>query len=110
MWIVDGNNVMGSRPDGWWRDRDLAMQGLVDEVEAWAARTGEQVLVVFDGRHRPVGGECVAVLFAPHADDLIAGRARRTDTVATSDRELGRRVAARGAQVVGARTLRARID
>jgi hypothetical protein len=20
-WVVDGNNVMGSRPDGWWRDR-----------------------------------------------------------------------------------------
>jgi len=20
-WIVDGDNVMGARPDGWWRDR-----------------------------------------------------------------------------------------
>ena len=36
--LVDGNNVMGSRPDGWWRDRRRAMQRLVDEVAAHAAQ------------------------------------------------------------------------
>ncbi len=110
MVIVDGNNVMGAVPDGWWRDRELGMQRLVDRLDAWAADTGHEVLVVFDGRPRDVHAERVAVLFAPHADDVIAGRARAADTVATSDRELQRRVAARGAQVLGARALRARID
>jgi len=106
MWIVDGNNVMGSRPDGWWRDRELGMQRLVEEVDGWAARTGHEVLVVFDGRERPVAAERAAVLFAPDADDLIAGRVRRGDTVATSDRGLAARVAAAGAGVVGARAFR----
>ena len=31
-WIVDGMNVIGSRPDGWWRDRRGAMRRLVDEL------------------------------------------------------------------------------
>ncbi len=107
MWIVDGNNVMGSRPDGWWRDRELGMQRLVEDVDAWAARTGHEVLVVFDGRPREgVHAERAAVLFAPDADDLIARRARLGDTVATSDRALARRVAAAGAQVLGARAFR----
>ena len=110
MWIVDGNNVMGSVPDGWWHDRELGMQRLVDRLDAWAAERGHEVLVVFDGRPRDVHAERVAVLFAPHADDVIAGRARRADTVATSDRELQRRVAERGARVVGARTLRGELD
>ena len=110
MWIVDGNNVMGAVPDGWWRDRELGMQRLVDGLDAWAHDTGHEVLVVFDGRPRHVHAERVAVLFAAHADDVIADRARRTDTVATSDRELQRRVTERGAQVVGARTLRAQLD
>ena len=32
-WIVDGNNVMGSRPDGWWRDRRGAQRRLVERLE-----------------------------------------------------------------------------
>jgi hypothetical protein len=39
-WIVDGNNVMGSRPDGWWRDRDGAARRLAAEVAAFADATG----------------------------------------------------------------------
>ncbi len=109
MWIVDGSNVMGARPDGWWADRDLGRQRVVDEVDAWAATTGHEVLVVFDGPDAPVHAERAAVLFAPDADDLIAARARFGDTVATSDRALARRVAARGAQVVGAGTFRDRL-
>ncbi len=110
VWIVDGNNVMGARPDGWWRDRDLGRRRVVEDVDAWAADTGHEVLVVFDGPGVPVHAERAAVLFAPDADDLIAARARHGDTVATSDRELARRVAARGAAVVGAGTFRDRID
>jgi predicted RNA-binding protein with PIN domain len=49
-WLVDGNNVMGSRPDGWWRDRPAAMQRLVSALDDLAAETGDEVAVVFDGR------------------------------------------------------------
>ena len=37
-WIVDGNNVMGSRPDGWWRDRRGAQRRLVERLETFAGR------------------------------------------------------------------------
>jgi 8-oxo-dGTP pyrophosphatase MutT (NUDIX family) len=37
--IVDAANVMGSRPDGWWRDRAGAARRLRDEL-AWLAGTG----------------------------------------------------------------------
>ena len=33
-WIVDGMNVIGSRPNGWWRDRPGAMRALTDELGA----------------------------------------------------------------------------
>ena len=47
-WYVDGMNVIGTRPDGWWRDRDAAMLRLVDLLERWAAAEGEDVMVVFE--------------------------------------------------------------
>src|SRR5437660_1240678 len=43
-------NVIGSRPDGWWRDRPGAMRALARRLEELAARTGDEVTVVFDGR------------------------------------------------------------
>ena len=108
-WLIDGNNVMGSRPDGWWRDRPGAMQRLVNQLDDLAASTGEEVHVVFDGRD--VGLQAVAafVSFAGHADDVIAARARPGWTVVTSDQELADRVRRRGASVVGAQTLLDRI-
>jgi 8-oxo-dGTP diphosphatase len=36
--IVDGANVMGSRPDGWWRDRAGAARRLRDQLAVLAAR------------------------------------------------------------------------
>ena len=42
-WIVDGMNVIGTRPDAWWKDRDAAMLKLVDMLERWAASDGEDV-------------------------------------------------------------------
>ncbi len=45
-WIVDGMNVIGSRPDGWWRDRRGAMERLVRELESLDG----EVAVVFDGK------------------------------------------------------------
>ncbi len=52
-WLVDGMNVIGTRPDRWWRDRDAAMLRLVDQLERWAASEGEDVIVVFERPPRP---------------------------------------------------------
>lgn len=119
-WLVDGMNVIGTRPDGWWRDRAGAMARLAADLGAWAsARPGDTVAVVFDGRPRDVGAPAhVDVAFAPGgrnaADDEIARRVTAdTDpaslTVVTSDRELVARVRAAGAGVEGARAFRARL-
>ncbi|HET9740153.1 MAG TPA: NYN domain-containing protein [Solirubrobacteraceae bacterium] len=115
--VVDGNNVMGSRPDGWWRDRAGAAKRLVAQLGDWAASADRDVLVVFDGAPPP-GLDApprVDVRFARRrgrdaADDDIAafvaadeapGRLR----VVTSDTELARRVREHGANVTGAREL-----
>src|ERR1700683_629427 len=47
-WLVDGMNVIGTRPDAWWKDRHAAMVRLVDMLERWAATNGEDVTVVFE--------------------------------------------------------------
>jgi predicted RNA-binding protein with PIN domain len=119
-WIVDGMNVIGSRPDGWWRDRPGAMRSLVEELEAFAGRIGDPVTVVFDGRPFDLeGGEGVSVLFASRrgpnaADDDIAALVERDDdpaalSVVTSDADLARRVGGAGAAVVGAGEFRRRL-
>ncbi len=120
-WIVDGMNVIGSRPDGWWRDRPGAMGALVEKLEAFARRSGDPVTVVFDGRPFELeGGEGVTVLFASRpgrnaADDDIAARVESDDepsslSVVTSDADLARRVRAAGAAVVGAGEFRRLLD
>ena len=107
-WLVDGNNVMGAKADGWWRDRAGAMQRLVGELDDFAAG-GEDVAVIFDGHDRGLQATRVEVGFAPHADDAIAERAAAGVTVVTSDRELADRSRARGAEVVGAGTFLRRL-
>jgi predicted RNA-binding protein with PIN domain len=52
-YVVDGMNVIGTRPDGWWKDRDAAMLHLVDRLERWAATTGHDVPVVFERKPNP---------------------------------------------------------
>jgi uncharacterized protein YaiI (UPF0178 family) len=99
-------NVIGSRPDGWWRDRRAAQQRLARELEA----LDEPVTVVFDGKPHDTGVSGVEVRFAPVADDEIARLAGRGDRVVTSDAELARRVSAAGAEVEGAGAFRRRLD
>ena len=116
-WLVDGMNVIGSRPDGWWRDRERAMRALVEELEDFAAQTGDDVTVVFDGRPFELQADRVDVVFATRrgrdaADDDIArlaGEAEEELTVVTSDAELARRVEAAHAAVLGARAFRERL-
>ena len=114
-------NVIGSRPDGWWRDRTGAMRRLTAELDALARDTGEPVTVVFDGRPFPVqdAGD-IDVRFASRSGrnaadddiaDLVAGAADPGELrVVTSDRELAERVRAHGVEVVGAKQFRDRLD
>jgi predicted RNA-binding protein with PIN domain len=121
--IVDGMNVIGSRPDGWWRDRRGAMRDLISKLESYAAETRDDVTVVldsdpFDVRQSPEGG--LRVVFAPPAtrnaaDDeivrLLEADAKRDSVqVVTSDAELKRRVEALGAGVLAAGGFRRRLD
>ena len=113
-WIVDGNNVMGSRPDGWWRDRTGAAARLVGQL-AGLDRPGVDLVVVFDGPVPPGGADSgVQDMEVRHAgpassaDDLIVTLvegAGQPTTVFTSDAELSRRVRDAGARVAGARSL-----
>jgi predicted RNA-binding protein with PIN domain len=120
-WIVDGMNVIGSRPDGWWRDRNRAMTALVDRLEQWATTEGANVTVVFERPPSPpIDSLVITVAHAPEpaansADDEIV-RIVRADhnpegiRVATSDRALSERVQAAGASVYPAERLRNLID
>ena len=113
-WIVDGMNVIGSKPDGWWRDRQGAMRSLAETLSEWAG--GREVTVVFDGRPFEVDVDGVRVEFAtrrgPNAADDDIVRLVESDPdpsglrVATSDRDLSRRVRELGAEVVSSGTFR----
>ena len=114
-WLIDGMNVIGSRPSGWWRDRPRAMRELVDELHGLS----EPVTVVFDGEPFDIGaGDEVDVLFATRRgrnaadDDIVALVAEAAEPlrVVTSDSELAERVREHGAEVIGAGTFRARLD
>ncbi len=117
--LVDGNNVIGSRPDGWWKDRAGASRRLVAALGALALRTGDDITVVFDGR--PVADlpervhDGIRVAYARRSgrdagDDRIVEEVSGADdraaiTVVTSDRELARRVRELGVTVEGAGAL-----
>lgn len=120
-WLVDGNNVVGSRPDGWWSDREGAKRRLVARLAQFAAARHAPVTVIFDGRALDLdGGERVRVAFASRdgrdaADDdiarLVVGHPDPGSLiVVTSDRELRARVRDDGAQVLGARAFLADLD
>lgn len=119
-WLVDGMNVIGSRPDGWWKDRHRAMVRLVGLLERWAA-TGVELTVVFDGPPSPpISSDAIEVAHASHgrpdaADDEIVRRVladSRPDEirVVTSDRGLADRVRAAGAGVEPAGPFRRRLE
>ncbi len=120
-WLIDGMNVIGSRPDGWWKDRDAAMLRLVDLLERWAAAEGEDVVVVFERKPSPpIRSTVIEIAHAPRAkrdaaDDEIMRRLRnepRPDLVrvVTSDRWLAARAGAVGAGVHGAEMFRSLLD
>jgi uncharacterized protein YaiI (UPF0178 family) len=114
-WLVDGMNVIGSRPDGWWRDRRGVMRRLVEEL---AGIEGD-ITVVLDGAPFDLESDSVEIVFASRrgpnaADDDIAVLVQADSdpgslTVVTSDADLARRVREHGASVEGAGTFRRRL-
>lgn len=117
--VVDAANVVGSVPDGWWRDRAGAAARLRDSLVP-VASSGlpgfpgplDVVLVVEGGARDvpPVPG--VRVVSAPGTgDDAIVEVVRsegagRTVAVVTADRALRARVTALGAVTLGPRSVR----
>ena len=122
--VIDGMNVIGSRPDGWWRDRDGAARRLLGRLQALAAASGDELTLVLDGRplsDLPEGThDGVDVRYARRpgrdaGDDRIVELLEQLPDpaavcVVTSDRALRGRVVALGAEVVGAGTLLSRLD
>ena len=122
-WLVDGMNVIGSRPDRWWNDPDRAVRRLVQELDRYAAATGEDVTVVFDRGPRDVAPGAhgtVTVAFASRpgrnaADDEIVRILARDEVpqtfgVVTSDRRLAERARELGARVTSSSGFRRRLD
>lgn len=133
--VVDVANVMGSRPDGWWRDRAGAARRLLESCAELVRRgvddtvlpTGlsraplrhwwPQVSAVLEGAARPAADAApaeVEVLVAQGSgDDAIVAHTARLDSptlVVTADRELRRRVTELGAAVAGPRWLLAVLE
>ncbi|GAA3653367.1 NTP pyrophosphohydrolase [Streptomyces fenghuangensis] len=121
--VVDAANVVGSVPDGWWRDRRGAAERLRDRLAARAAggggegtgdgEDGEEIVLVVEGAARGVASvPGVRVVEAPGSGDdriveLVAAEGRgRPCTVVTADRGLRERVAALGAGTAGPRSVR----
>ncbi|WP_232232743.1 MULTISPECIES: NTP pyrophosphohydrolase [Actinomycetes] len=115
--IVDAANVVGSRPDGWWRDRRAANIRLRDELGEVALLGFDsepppcEVVMVVEGHARGIDStSTVAVVSAPASGDdtiveIVATQPHRKRIVVTSDRELIGRVHALGAKTVGPRTV-----
>lgn len=106
--LVDAANAVGSRPDGWWRDRPGAATRLVAGLRT-AVRDGAlrgPVVVVLEGAARAgaepgTADEVRVVHAAGSGDDVLAGLAAPGSVLVSADRELGRQAGAAGAEVVG---------
>ncbi len=105
--VVDAANVVGSRPDGWWRDRAGAAARLYHRLTA-AERLGPHIVLVLEGRARAgvaeTTGAAVEVVHAGGSgDDAIVGAVEQLAAdglrvvVVTADRGLIARVEAIGA-------------
>jgi hypothetical protein len=110
--VIDGANVIGSRPDGWWHDRAGAANRLRERLSA-ASLPYDEVVLVLEGaarRGNPAGqkGHVRTVHAAGSGDDAVVDevtRQRREGgcavTVVTADRRLRERVEAGGASAKG---------
>jgi hypothetical protein len=118
--VVDAMNVIGSRPDGWWRDRTAAIARLVGRLERWAEGE-ERVTVMLEHEPRePLAAARVEIAWASSggadaADREILARlpewlAADEVVVVTSDRDLAAKARAAGAEVEPSRPFRTELD
>ena len=124
MLVVDAANVVGSRPNEWWRDRPGAARDLVARVRSAVVggRLDAPVVVVLEGKARAgadIGAaDGVEVVHAPREGDdaivdVVAARGRdgeHTVTLVSADRGLAARVREHGATVVGPTWLLDRLE
>ncbi|WP_425309603.1 hypothetical protein AADG42_12820 [Ammonicoccus fulvus] len=114
--VVDAANVVGSVPDGWWRDRAGAAARVYAGLAAVTA-SYDRVVFVLEGKARagvPEGtqGSITTVHAAGEGDDEIVAQCRSLAegdvqiTLATADRGLIARVASVGVRIVGPRSVR----
>jgi hypothetical protein len=117
--VVDGANVVGSRPDGWWRDRAGAASRLAEQLVR--ARDGglldtlcsesvsaPRVLLVLEGAAKAATvPESLDVLLAPRDGDSAMVELAHSACdggedviVVTADRELTRLLHAVGARTI----------
>ena len=126
--VVDAANVVGSRPDGWWRDRAGAARRLLAELATFEQRLDQpaEVVVVLEGAAKAAVTGATSAEFeglqVVSADgsgddtivDVVAAAAEadgdRPIIVVTADRGLRNRVEALGAHTFGPRWLLDRID
>jgi predicted RNA-binding protein with PIN domain len=119
--VVDAMNVIGSRPDGWWRDRAGAVRRLVEAIDRWAEGGEERVTVMLEGEPREgIVTERIEVAWASAggrdaADREILARlpewlAEDEVVVVTSDRDLRTKALAAGAKTEASRGFRAEVD
>jgi 8-oxo-dGTP diphosphatase len=118
--VVDVANVMGSRPDGWWRDRAGAAVRLYTEL-AQLAESGRAIppgetmkpgfVMVLEGAAKAAAtrvdtatsGQVEIVQARGSGDDAIVDLVRELPgrrAVVTADRELQNRCAAAGATIL----------
>jgi hypothetical protein len=126
--VVDAANVVGSRPDGWWRDRPGAARKLLLKLAALQQHLAEttDVVVILEGAARaavsgpdaPEVGTLRVVLADGSGDDTIvdvtaecaAYESNPEITVVTADRGLRQRIEPTGATPEGPRWLLAQLD
>lgn len=114
-------NLIGTRPDGWWKDRGAAMIALVEKLDQWASVDRDQVTVVFERPpRRAIQATRIEVTHAPRAaadsaDDEIVRLVQADDRsheicVVTSDKGLADRIRSLGASVYPADRFRELVD
>ncbi|GAT73607.1 NTP pyrophosphohydrolase including oxidative damage repair enzyme [Microbacterium sp. HM58-2] len=123
--VVDAANVVGSVPDGWWKDRAGAASRLRDRLDGLIVPSSgfelggtawhPEVALIVEGRARGIGsvpGDVVIVSAEASGDDALVAEVERRVAAGeivvavTSDRELQQRAVQAGGAVRSAGWLR----